>query len=285
MSIQAFKKKGVINYGSRRSAKGPGGVWLPQGPFGAKDGLGGMLALSLKNPGPEGFSINGGTRSKGYIGKSSAMSKNGTPFRGQFPCWISGGRSGRYPQNIVLNSPLVKAINEGSQFEYIKPSVLSNKGMLEKKYMWIHNGQYPNYWVQPVYPTGTQDQNASQWLYIDTKAAANVCVNDTNKPQIYVGHRIRGGPTGCSTTNAKYPSYNILSSNAGYTKTLGIPQTSSQYTLQVQRKCSNPVGPLKPFPFATNGGSAGASNTRTFGPPPPVLTQNFLTPPDWYWSS
>ena len=280
MSIQAFKKKGVINYGSRRSAKGPGGVWLPQGPFGADKS---MLSLSLNNQGPVGFSINGGTRNKGRVGQSMAMSKSGTPYRGQFPCWSSGGIRGRYPQEGQLfNSPLVKAINEGSQAKYIKPSVLSNKGMLEKKYMWINNGQYPNAWVQPVYPNSNLSDNASQWLYIDKKAAANICVNDTNKPQVYVNHRIKCGPTGCSTTSAKYPSYNIMSSNVGYTKTLGIPQTSSQYTLQIQRKCSNPVGPQKPFPFATNSGLSNGKITIR-GPPPPVYVPDYLTPPDWYW--
>jgi hypothetical protein len=34
MSLTAFKKKSVINYGSKRSGIAPGGVWLPQGPFG-----------------------------------------------------------------------------------------------------------------------------------------------------------------------------------------------------------------------------------------------------------
>ena len=280
MSIQAFKRKGVINYGSKRSAKGPGGVWLPQGPFGSNSK---MLSLSLNNPGPVGFSINGGRRSKGRVGQSMAMSKSGTPYRGQFPCWSSGGIRGRYPQEgQVFNSPLVKAINEGSQYEYIKPSTISTNGMLEKKYMWINNGQYPNNWVQPVYANDNLADNASQWLYIQKKAAANICVNDTNKERVYVGYRIRGGPTGCSTTNAKYTSYNILSSNSGYTKLLGIPQTSSQYTLQVQKRCANPIGPQKPFPFSTNGGlSSGVITTR--GPPPPVLTITDVTPPEWYW--
>jgi hypothetical protein len=61
-------------------------------------------------------------------------------------------------------------------------------------------------------------------------------VTDTNKTQIYVGHRIRGGPTGCSTTPAKYKSFSTITSNAGYTKTLYQPITSSQQTLKIQRK-------------------------------------------------
>lgn len=277
MSLQTFKKKGIINYGTNRSGKGPGGIWLPQGP--GKE----MLKLALQSPGPVGFSINGGRRSKGYIGQSSAFSKNGTPFRGTFPCWTSGGQGGRYPINIVLNSPHVKAINQGSQFYYIKPSVLSTDGMIEKKYRWINSGQYPNYWVQPVYPSGSLEDNASQWLYIQNKAAQNICVNDTNKPYVYEGYRIKCSPTDCSNTTAKHTSFNVISSNVGYTKTLDQPQTASQYTLQIQRKCSNPVGSQKPFPFAANNNSAGGKVTDRTAPPP-IPSIYYLTPPEWYWN-
>jgi hypothetical protein len=271
MSIQAFKKKGVIRYGSNVSGKRPGGVWLNQGPFGKNDGT-----LVIGASGPEGFSLNGGRRNVGYVGQSMAMSRNGTPFRGQFP-YGSGGCCGTYKRaEPVYNAS--RAIVLGDQYQYIKPSVLSTKGMLEKKYKWINNGQYPNVWVQPVYGNSNLSDNASQWLYIQTKAAANICVNDTNKEDIYVGYRVRGGPNGCSTSSAKYV-YKIQESNAGYTKTLHIPQTASQYTLQVQRKCANPVGALKPFPFAVNGGS---SNSKTPYAPPPVQIVNYTTPPEWY---
>jgi hypothetical protein len=271
MSIQAFKKKGTIRYGANVSAKNPGGVWLSQGPFGK-----GTLAYTVGAEGPVGFSLNGGRRNVGYVGQSMAMSKNGTPFRGQFP-YGNGGTSGTYPKSEpVFNA--TQAIVLGDQYKYIKPSVLSTKGMLEKKYKWINNGQYPNYWVQPVYPNGSLSDNASQWLYIQTKAAANICVNDTNKPQVYVGHRVHGGPNCCSTSSAKY-IYKIQESNSGYTKTLHIPQTASQYTLQVQRKCAYPTGPLKPFPFAVNGGS---SNSKSPYAPIPVHNVNYSTPPNWY---
>jgi len=280
MSIQAFKRKAVINYGSNRSGKPPGGLWVSQGPFGNRSK--GNGEFSLLSPGTAGFSINGGTRNVGYIGKSSAFSKNGTPFYGQFPRG-SGGCCGTYssPQPL-MNSPLVRGITQGQQFEYIKPSVLSTKGMLEKKYKWINNGQYPNYWVQPQNANDNLSDNGSQWLYIQTKAAANDCVVDTNKPEIYVGHRIKGGPTGCSTTTAHYTSFNTISSNAGYTKTLYQPQDSSQHTLRIQRKCANPIGPLKPFPFATNGGSNNSKGN--YYTPPPISQVYYKTPPAWYWA-
>mgnify|MGYP000492243137 CR=1 FL=1 len=66
MSLTTFKKKSVIQYGSKRSGSAPGGVWLPQGPFGHA-----TIALqkALQTYGPAGFSINGGHRNVGYIGK------------------------------------------------------------------------------------------------------------------------------------------------------------------------------------------------------------------------
>jgi hypothetical protein len=218
-----------------------------------------------------------------------AFSKNGTPYYGQFAIgW--GGTNGRYPTSEpLLNFPQVLGQTQGRQFEYIKPSVLSTKGMLEKKYKWIHNGQYPNFWVQPVYGNDNLSDNASQWLYIQTKAAANTCVNDTNKPGLYVGHIRKGGATGCSTTTARHRGYNIMSSAGLYAKQIYIPQEASQYTVQVQRRCANPIGPQKPFPFAVNAGSngavgttVGAASSSNPGPPPPIITPVYLTPPEWY---
>lgn len=274
MSIQTFKKKGVITcHGSKVSGKPPGGLWVSQGPFGSSDN-------KVSAEGYKGFSINGGTRNVGYIGKSSAFSKSGTPYYGANPIGY-GGTHGKYVEaESVFNSPHVRGETQGKQHMYIKPSILSTKGMLEKKYTWIHNGQYPNVWVQPVYGNSNLSDNASQQLYIQTKAAANVCVNDTNKPEVYVDHKRICGATGCSTTTARYKSFNIMDSRGLYTKTLNVPQHSSQYTLQVQRKCAHPTGAQKPFPFAVNGGSR--SSKVSPGPPPPISTVHYLTPPAWY---
>lgn len=285
MSIQAFKKKAVIRFGANVSAKPPGGLWLNQGPFGGR-----AKRDSVGAAGRVGFSINGGRRNVGYVGQSMAMSRNGTPFRGAHPYGIgsryapyngAGGSCGaRHPSNNdeqpVFNAN--RAIVLGDQYEYIKPTVLTTKGMLEKKYMGILHGQYPNTWVQPVYPNGSLSDNSSQLVYIQRKAAANICVNDTNKPGVYVGYRVACGTNGCSTSSAKYV-YKIQESNAGYTKTLGIPQDASQYTLQVQRKCANPTGVLKPFPFAVNGGT---SSSKSDYAPIPVNIVNYDAPPAWY---
>jgi hypothetical protein len=284
MSIQTLKKKGVITCnGTNVSGKNPGGYWLSQGPFGSSKNV------VMGGAGNNGFSLNGGTRNVGYIGKSSAFSKSGTPYYGQFPIG-NGGVNGRYPTpQPLFNSPRVRGVTQGRQFEYTKPSVLSTGGMLRKKYRYLYTGQYPNYWVQPVYGNCNLSDNASQWLYIQNKAAANTIVNDTNKPEVYANNYKKGGATGCNTTTARYTAYDIMASRGLYTKTLHIPQTSGQYTVQVQRPCANPTGAQKPFPFAVSSGSGGAgsngTSNSTTGPPPPILTQTYVSPPDWYIKS
>ena len=277
MSIQCLKKKGVIQFGSNRSGKPPGGIWVSQGPFGP---------LGVDYPyGPVGFSIQGGRRSAGYIGQSMRMSKNGTPFWGVHARGY-GGTNGKY-KRVEPSFNVSKSSTEvlGNQYKFIKQSVLSTKGMLSKKYKWIKNGQYPNYWVQPVYGNSNLSDNASQWVYVQKKAAANICVNETNDLSVYEGYRCKGD-YGCNkaSRNVTQNTYNNIASNTPYTKSLGIPQTSGQYTLQVQRPCANPVGHQKPFPFSVSGGNRSSAHS-TPGPPNSILTVNYVTPPDWYTQS
>lgn len=280
MSIVAFKRKSVINYGSKRSGKTPGGYWLPQGPFGHST-LG--LEQAIQNYGTEGFSINGGHRNVGYIGKESKFSKNGTPFRGTQPMG-AGGTFGYYARPEPVYN-VNRVIVEGDQHLYIKPSVLSTKGMLEKKYRWIHNGQYPNHWVQPI-NTGNQTESSSQGMYIHKKATANTCNIDVNNTEKYIGHIVGCGPTLCKTSTANF-KFNDMARNGPYTKTLGQPVTSSQYTMFVQRKCSNPTGAQKPFPFAVQTGTGiQTGGIRVANVGNACNTSNiYLTPPEWYIKS
>lgn len=277
MSIVAFKKKSIIQYGSRRSGVAPGGVWLPQGPFGHSTT---GLQLANETYGPVGFSLNGGRRSRGYVGQDCKYSRNGTPFRGTQPIgW--GGAGGQYAQpRPVFNSNIVGV--EGTQYLYIKPSVLSTSGMLAKKYRWARNGVYPNNWVQPV-NTGNQVDSSSQGMYLHKKTAENMCVNDVNKPEKYADYIVRCGPTLCSKSTARF-KYNTMASSAPYTKTLRQPFTSGEYTLFIQRGCANPKGAAKPFPYAVQTGTGiGASGTRVSNVGNACNTSNiYLAPPEWY---
>ena len=259
MSIVAFKKKSVIQYGSGRSGKPPGGYWLPQGPFGKN-----MFSLQDTN-GPNGFSLQGGRRSPGYIGQTMEMSQNGTPFRGKFP--LGGSITDAFPPSQpVFNVNEVNVL--ATQYQYIKPSVLSTRGMLQKKYKWIYNGQYPNFWVQPNYAGTTQSDSKSQGMYVHNVTTSNLCVTDVNAEDKYVDFIVEGGPTLCHTSTAKF-KYNNMAQNGKYTKFLKQPLSSEQQTAKIQRKCTNPLGAQKPFPFSTNG------NTCNRGP-------QYLAPPEWY---
>jgi hypothetical protein len=305
MSLTAFKRKSVINYGSKRSGSAPGGVWLPQGPFGHSTK---GLQIAIDNPGPVGFSINGGRRNIGGVGRDMKMSKSGTPYRGTQAIGF-GGTFGKYPGATlvgtitdgiqstgavpnagskqpavqpVLNSRIVDTM--GTQYLYIKPSVLSTYGMLDKKYRWAYYGKYPNYWVQPNY-TGNQTDSASQWLYIQNKAAANTCNLKVNNVGTYEGHRVSSGPTLCTPgrSTAMF-KYNDMARNAPYTKTLYQPVSYAQYNLYLTRGCNNPIGPQKPFPYAVQTGkSQAAAGTSITSFATGCNTEpTYVTPPKWY---
>ena len=275
MSIQTFKKKGIIKHGSRRSGKPPGGEWISQGPFGS----GKTLIFSVSSPGTEGFSLQGGHRNIGYVGQNMKMSKNKTPYRGQFAMG-NGGRRGTYDQTgNSFVSPKVKAEVLGNQYRYIKPSVLSTRGMLERKYKWIHNGQYPNYWVQPVYGNDNLSMNASQMMYIQKKAAANVGPTAIYLPGVEPPKALCN--PSCKQSYTNYSNYNLVSANGKYTKIIQ-PITSAQQTLKIQRPCADPLGRQKPFPFATTSGRGNSSSSYA---PPPVSQIVYDTPPEWYWKN
>lgn len=308
MSLTAFKRKSVINYGSKRSGTAPGGYWLPQGPFGHATEA---LKKAIQTYGPAGFSINGGHRNIGGVGRDMKMSKSGTPYRGTQPIGF-GGTFGKYPSatlvgstsdNIqstgavpnaqskqaavepVLNSRVVDTM--GTQYLYVKPSVLSTYGMLDKKYRWAKYGTYPNYWVQPNY-TGNQTDSASQLLYIQNKAAANTCKLGVNNVGTYEGHNVKCGPTLCrpGRSTAKF-KFNDMARNAPYTKTLYQPVSYGQYNLYLTRGCNNPVGAQKPFPYAVQTGSSqAAAGTSITSFASGCNTQNvYVTPPEWYIKS
>lgn len=305
MSLTAFKRKSVINYGSKRSGTAPGGVWLPQGPFGHSTH---GLQLAIDNAGPVGFSINGGHRNIGGVGRDMKMSKSGTPYRGTEPIGF-GGTYGRYPSaTLVANttdgiqstgavqpvnnkSPVVQPLlnsrivnTMGTQYLYIKQSVLSTHGMLDKKYRWAYYGKYPNYWVQPNY-TGNQTDTASQMLYIQNKAAANTCNLKVNTVGTYEGHIVPCGPTLCtpgrSTAGFKF---NDMARNGPYTKVLSQPVSYGQYNLFLTRGCNNPIGAQKPFPYAVQTGTGiktGGTSMTSVGSS--CGTANvYTTPPEWY---
>jgi hypothetical protein len=169
MSIVALKKKSVVQYGTHISGKSPGGTWIPRGP--------GFFTTETNN---NGFSLNGTHRNKGAIGTSMAFSKTKTLFRGRYAIgW--GGLRGTY-YDVPLYNVNQAVIVPGTQYKYVKQTVLTTRGMLRTKYKWAYNGQFPNYWVKNMY-VGPMVENASQGVYINSKTSANMCKIDTHMDQ------------------------------------------------------------------------------------------------------
>uniref|UniRef100_A0A6C0LM61 Uncharacterized protein n=1 Tax=viral metagenome TaxID=1070528 RepID=A0A6C0LM61_9ZZZZ len=289
MSLATFKKKSIVkDLGTKRSGKPPGGYWLPQGPFGANTEA---LKLAKNNYGPVGFSLNGGHRNVGGIGKEYKFSRNGTPFRGVQP-YGNGGRTGSKGATYATPLPVYnvnRVIVLGDQYLYVKPSVLSTYGKLRKQYRWAYTGKYPNYWVQPVYPSGTQSDSSSQGVYLHNLTATNTRYLNVNDRDKYVNYIKKSGPTLCgssSTSTARF-KFNNMARNAPYTKELQQPVASSEYTTYIQRRCVNPLPKQKPFPYAVQTGSSMSvrgTSVQNFGTgcgTGPI----YLSPPAWYTSS
>ena len=298
MSLATFKKKSInsVSSATKRSGKPTNEYWIYQGPYGRKGNLpstifnaslvgpNGQVGGNAYNASNAGFSINGANRNIGSVGSDMKFSRSRTPFRGIYPKgW--GGTNGRYPDGPNNVSLSVYPQTSGTQLQsaIVKPSVLSTKGMLARRFRWINAGQYPSNWVQPIY-TGNQTDTASQGLYIQNKAAANYCWYDVNDSALYVNYQKTCGSTGCQTTPARGYTMNLQTANAAYTKTLHQPKDASDYTLRIQRKCQNPVGFQKPFPYAVQTGTGiltGGINVNNVGSA--CNTSNtVLTPPDWY---
>jgi hypothetical protein len=287
MSIATLKKK-TTNYMSsltKRSGKPPGGYWLPQGPFGKPGSLTSvMLADAKTNYGTSGFSLQGSHRSIS-VGKDMKMSQQGTRYRGIHAIGYGGNNGHYFRAEPLLNAGDGIITVKGNQWEYIKPSVLSTAGMLRKRFRWINSGQYPSNWVQPNY-TGNQTDSASQGLYVHNLSASNDCVVDVNNQEKYEGHIVRCGATDCQSTPARGYTMNLLQSNAPYTKAIKIPINSSQQTLRIQRKCSNPKPWQKPFPYRVQTGTGiqvGGTSVTSVGSA--CFTSNTtVVPPPWYLS-
>ena len=273
MSLATFKKKTINRYSSatKISGKPPGGIFLPQGPFGNSKNF---LSIGLNSPATEGFSLNGSHRNVGYVGKTYRFSKNGTPFRGIYPRG-SGSQLGTRRGAAEFNKPTqpVYNVNEvivlGDQNLYVKPTVISNFAMLRKKYRWAYYGQYPNYWVQPNYGQTTQSDTKSQGNYLHDLTVSNICVEDINNNEKYVGFIRNGGGTTCHTTPAIF-KYNDVARNSLYTKRLNQPLDASEQIARIQRKCAHPTGSQKPFPYATSGSTCNQ------------LQAYYVSPPEWY---
>jgi hypothetical protein len=277
MSLATFKRKTMNSRmgPTRISGKTPGGIWLSQGPFG-----GNATIEQVAHNGPVGFSINGAHRSR--PSGDMKMSKSGTPYRGQYPVGY-GGLRGRYVEaEPLLNAGDARIKVAGNQWEFVKPSVLSTRGMLHGRFRWAYSGQYPNAWVQPVY-SGNQSDSKSQGVYLQSKSAATDIHQDVNHVAKYENYFRQFGPNGCNTTPASGYTITQQQHNAPYTKTLFQPRTAGEHTRQIQQPCATPNARQQPFPYAVQtgtgvqrGGLSVSHIASACHVGPPVLRSQFL---------
>ena len=234
MSLATLKKKTSVKYQASISGRTHTGQWVTQGPFGRNKFV--LQNTSGRINTSNGFSLNGSSRNKGYIGKHYSFSKSGTPFKGTIPTG-NGGKYGSY-----VNAEPVYNINvvntQGNEYLYVKPSVLSNNGMIKKKFRWIHSGQYPNYWVQPI-GSGNQSDTYGQSVYIKQKRINNVCHMIDDK-KIYLDKPICHGK--CIV---KEP----------YTKFINKILSYDEYLSHLQKGCSSSNEKnIQCFPFQVQTG-------------------------------
>lgn len=232
-----MKRKSDVKYGSKVSGKPRN--WISRGPFGNV-----TEGKSIASIGHSGFSLNGGTRNYGYVGKTYGFSTNSTPFKG-IHAKGNGGRLGTYATPIPQSS-VMSVITRGTQMQYIKPSVLSTRGMLSTKYRWIGR-PYPNSTVQPMSANTALSLNTSQGLYIDnlsSRANINNDINQYNKydvlntgyPEILKSHL-------CSIFSVNKRSYSIN------VKNIRNAESSSENLHRKKQPCTN----IEVYPNSVNG--------------------------------
>jgi hypothetical protein len=254
MSLHALKRKGIILHGGgyhlmcksspNISGKSPGGYWIEH-----PSTCGGKAVKRNMSYSETGFSINGGRRDIGGIGRNRRQYS--TPFKGQYAKG-HGGTNGKY----IVAKPVWTLTDSkvevmGTQNMFIKPSTLDTSTMLRKKLLYMLSGTYPQVWVQPTYPNGTLHENASMSSYIQ-KLKTQQNEKSSTTPST---------TTQCCTT----PQISKCVP----------PLASSDYQENLQRCHLNPQGIKKPFPFnVSNNSNANALNG--------FLQPYYTSPPAWY---
>lgn len=161
-----------------------------------------------------GFSLNGFRRSQGYIGQTSLSRTNiYTPLKGNTPKG-HGGCCGTYNNNIIKPAKCLE------DYQTIRKSVLSSKGMLRLRNKWLQRGgEYA-----PVKPDSNHHNNISSML---TESKRRETLNEVSteecKPLV--------GTIKCSK-ECGVTQNEIIQSKDDYT-----PLDHSEYLLRLKAKC------------------------------------------------
>ena len=209
----------------------------------------------ISGKGKEGFSLNGGYRNKGGVGRFRLIGDNTrTPFRGTEPMG-SGGCC-----NIYVNKPLNSGSANVNNPKKIKKSSLNTKGMIDTKYQWL-NGQYPNFWVQDM-------GNENNPIYTQSNYIAKI----TNKS----GGCVRGssfnsysGDTQAPPCNGQKCSYFIGTRKfirMPYAKVLNTHAISQSEYITLggvaKNNCLPTRADVQPFPMSVNNNGCDTNPTN-----------------------
>ena len=168
------------------------------------------------------FSINGGYRNQGWVGQTTlSRSLPKTPMVGNTPKG-HGGCCGTYNIGTIVQSAVTSTNNPAD----IKPSVLSNDGMIATKYRWIGRPA-PYTSVKPSAGNNLNDQ--SDYITQKTKST----INDINRNH----PSIPKCKESCKNSIFKGRTDTPHGINAdSVTKTVG-PQTGGEYVSELGDKC------------------------------------------------
>jgi hypothetical protein len=177
------------------------------------------------------FSINGTTRSSGYVGQDmlgrtlvrSLSDKNGT-LKGH------GGCCGKYPTPQIKTSPEMASLNDNN---VVKSSSLGNNGMLMKRHRWIRRPQPYTTWK----PSGRANINNQSYYieYVARKAmdgSCNVIAGSTTTTPLPAA-TIRC----CNISTTNYAMASKKQPTITKPESFLSPMSQSMYIRNINKKC------------------------------------------------
>ena len=209
------------------------------------------------------FSINGGSKTLSYIGKTSRNSSVRTPFRGTMPVGFVTNAT----MSPVMAFPLVKAEIGATSAEAYQRSVRNTKSMISTKYKWV-KGTYPSAVTQPTMNLTSSEHTQNVGVipkFHEKNQREGRCtaqpIPTTDKPscrpvinQPSSTHNIMQRLTGCSAGTNQTPTTTV----GGF----------SDYINRLRARELVKTGEDKPFPFYMNNHCG--------------TTINYTSAPEWY---
>ena len=194
------------------------------------------------------FSLNGTHRNQGYVGQTSlsrSLSRTlakGNTLRGY------GGTNGHF----IQYPSVISAVTSTEDPTVIKPSVLTNNGMIATQYRWIKRPQ-PFTSVKPdeTHNANTQ-QDYIQYLTNKTINNYNNCSDNTKTCTNVFRQDLPLNVRNQSMYNFTKPKNTYGQNSSQYT--MNVPMSQSDYLLSLNKKCVmkdyKHVSSIQQTPFA-----------------------------------